>query len=179
MGDGDARALFQQQAAALRVTDRVRFLGWVDDATRTRMLAESDLLCLPSAQEGFGIVLLEAVGCASKPEPIKPRSAQTVVLAGEKKSIPVRTRLYEQLTLELPPVKEEGYRWELFSHDARVFQQVTALVPATGPEHGPTVSFIAIHVVPRSLVRFLLVKSDRVKESAVVDGQDVIVTVEE
>jgi glycosyltransferase involved in cell wall biosynthesis len=61
IGDGDARAHFQQQAATLGVTDRVKFLGWVDDATRSQMLADSDLLCLPSAQEGFGIVLLEAM----------------------------------------------------------------------------------------------------------------------
>jgi glycosyltransferase involved in cell wall biosynthesis len=43
------------------VDERVRFLGSVDDAALKRLYASSDLLALPSAQEGFGLVYLESM----------------------------------------------------------------------------------------------------------------------
>lgn len=122
---------------------------------------------------------LAVAGCSSRPEPIKPRTTQTVTLDGEKKLVPVKTKLFEQITLELPPIKVRGYRWQLFSHDARVFQQVTEVLPPTSPERGPTVAFIAIHVVDRSLMRFLLLREGAAKESLPVDSQDLILSVGE
>jgi glycosyltransferase involved in cell wall biosynthesis len=87
VGDGDAREALAAQARALGVEDRVRFLGWVSDEEKWRQLAATDVFCLPSAQEGFGIVFLEAmasgrpcVGAAAGalPEVLSPSSAATV-----------------------------------------------------------------------------------------------------
>jgi len=61
LGDGNGRAGYEAEAARLGVTDRVRFLGWAADDVRTRLLQDSDVFCLPSAQEGFGIAFLEAM----------------------------------------------------------------------------------------------------------------------
>lgn len=61
VGDGAARPSLEKQAAALGVTHRIRFAGWLNNEARTKELAEADVFCLPSAQEGFGIVFLEAM----------------------------------------------------------------------------------------------------------------------
>jgi glycosyltransferase involved in cell wall biosynthesis len=57
----------QMEALALRmgVAGRVRFTGAADDAEKWRLMAGARLLALPSYNENFGIVVLEAmaVGC--------------------------------------------------------------------------------------------------------------------
>jgi phosphatidylinositol alpha-1,6-mannosyltransferase len=60
-GDGPGRERLLEKARELGIFDRVRFTGWVSDAERARLLGEADVFCLPSAQEGFGIVFLEAM----------------------------------------------------------------------------------------------------------------------
>jgi len=61
VGDGSDRSRLQALARSLGVDERVRFLGLVDDAALKRLYASSDLLALPSIQEGFGLVYLEAM----------------------------------------------------------------------------------------------------------------------
>jgi glycosyltransferase involved in cell wall biosynthesis len=60
-GDGSDRARLQGLTRSLGIDERVRFLGTVDEATLKRLYASSDLLALPSTQEGFGLVYLEAM----------------------------------------------------------------------------------------------------------------------
>ncbi len=61
VGDGDARESHVARARALGLDGRVQFLGRVDDAVKRRELDACDVFVLPSAQEGFGIVFLEAL----------------------------------------------------------------------------------------------------------------------
>ncbi len=61
VGDGETRGDLEKLARELGVAARVRFTGWLSEAERTRQLAMADVFCLPSAQEGFGIVFLEAM----------------------------------------------------------------------------------------------------------------------
>jgi alpha-1,3-rhamnosyl/mannosyltransferase len=44
-----------------RVADRVRILGWVDDATLDGLYRAADCFVFPSLAEGFGLPVLEAM----------------------------------------------------------------------------------------------------------------------
>lgn len=59
VGDGDERAALVAEAARLGVSDRVRFLGWVDDVRSA--IADADVALSSARAEGLGIALLEAM----------------------------------------------------------------------------------------------------------------------
>ena len=58
VGDGPERGPLAEQAQALGVIDRVRFLGWRTDVSA--LIQASDVVAMPSRHEGFGTVILEA-----------------------------------------------------------------------------------------------------------------------
>lgn len=61
-GDGDDRARLEA-AAAEKASGVVRFLGYVPDADLPDLYRLADLYVMPSTEEGFGIVYLEAAAC--------------------------------------------------------------------------------------------------------------------
>jgi glycosyltransferase involved in cell wall biosynthesis len=66
VGDGPCAAVLHRLSRELKLDGTVVWLG---DVSRAELLAEynrADVFCLPSVQEGFGIVLLEAMA-AGKP----------------------------------------------------------------------------------------------------------------
>lgn len=83
IGDGDARPSLRALAETLGLADRVRFVGLVSDAERDAALAECDLFALPSSNEGFGIVYLEAMAQAKPCLAARVGGAPEVVLDGE------------------------------------------------------------------------------------------------
>ena len=60
-GDGDV-AGYQDKAKALGIEKKVRFAGWVGQAEVADLMAQADLLVLPSYDEGLPLVILEALG---------------------------------------------------------------------------------------------------------------------
>ncbi len=61
VGDGPERPRLHQQARELGIE---RFINWVGDVSVDELATEynrADVFCLPSVQEGFGIVFLEAM----------------------------------------------------------------------------------------------------------------------
>ena len=65
-GDGDDRPRLEARVAALGITRAVRFLGRVDDDRLDELYRECRLFVMPSRDEGFGLVFLEAMR-AGKP----------------------------------------------------------------------------------------------------------------
>lgn len=63
-GDGDDRARLEHRAVELSGDPAaVRFLGFVPEADLPDLYRLADLYVMPSTQEGFGIVYLEAAAC--------------------------------------------------------------------------------------------------------------------
>ncbi|GBE09686.1 glycogen synthase [bacterium BMS3Bbin12] len=64
IGEGPRLEALRAQAAALGVSDRVRFLGHLGEAEKFAVLRMADLFVSTSQHEGFGLVFLEAMACA-------------------------------------------------------------------------------------------------------------------
>jgi glycosyltransferase involved in cell wall biosynthesis len=66
-GDGSYRAEAEGVAQRLNITDRVHFLGRVDETERRRLLCAIDVFAFPSTEntEAFGVALLEAMACGT------------------------------------------------------------------------------------------------------------------
>lgn len=64
VGEGDFLPILKQLAVRLKITERVEFLGRVDDALVT--LSQAQVVVFPSvwALEGFGLVMIEAMSLA-------------------------------------------------------------------------------------------------------------------
>ena len=52
-------------AVELKITDRVRFLGWVPEPELPAFYNLADLVVIPSLIEGFGLPVLEAMACGT------------------------------------------------------------------------------------------------------------------
>jgi phosphatidylinositol alpha-1,6-mannosyltransferase len=59
VGDGNDRRRLERRAVGLG--DRVRFLGLVSDEVRERLYDACEFFAMPSRDEGFGLVFLEAM----------------------------------------------------------------------------------------------------------------------
>lgn len=64
-GQGDDRARLEARAEALGVADAVHFEGFVSEERKLELLRRSWLHVLTSANEGWGITVLEAAACAT------------------------------------------------------------------------------------------------------------------
>ena len=59
-GDEGMRDYLERRARELKILDSVRFLGYVPDKEYTDILNACDIVCIPSRNEPFGLVLFEA-----------------------------------------------------------------------------------------------------------------------
>ncbi len=84
-GGGELIDSYREMAASLGLNDNVEFLGFIPEENLVEFYNESNIFILPSispTQEGFGIVLLEALACG------KPVIATNIVgIAGEIKGV--------------------------------------------------------------------------------------------
>ena len=60
-GDGPFKEKLKTLVAELKLVERVRFLGWVAGESKNRALTEADIFCLPSKNDSFGVVFIEAM----------------------------------------------------------------------------------------------------------------------
>ena len=62
-GDGPQRAALEAEAAKLGITQRVKFLGFVNQSALPALYTSADMLVLPSIYEPFAVVVNEAMCC--------------------------------------------------------------------------------------------------------------------
>jgi phosphatidyl-myo-inositol dimannoside synthase len=82
VGDGDDRARLERKAAALGLGGQIQFLGGVDDATLRREYARCTTFAMPSRDEGFGLVFVEAMR-AGRPCIGARGAASEIIVDGE------------------------------------------------------------------------------------------------
>lgn len=84
VGGGPMAAGLEEMAAGLGLGGSVEFLGELpDEADVRRAYFEADVFCLPSLQEGFGIVFLEAMAAGLPIVAMKATAVPEVVPDGE------------------------------------------------------------------------------------------------
>ena len=59
-GDGELRKKCKDLAKELEVSDKCRFLGYVPEPEKEALLNACDIVCVPSRNEPFGLIVLEA-----------------------------------------------------------------------------------------------------------------------
>jgi glycosyltransferase involved in cell wall biosynthesis len=64
-GSGDDRPRLERLAADLGLGSAVRFLGFVDEATKVTLLRRAVANVFPSPKEGWGITVMEAAACGT------------------------------------------------------------------------------------------------------------------
>lgn len=64
-GSGDDRPRLERLTGELGLGDAVRFLGFVDDATKLSLLRGAVANVFPSPKEGWGITVMEAAACGT------------------------------------------------------------------------------------------------------------------
>lgn len=62
-GDGPLRRQLEFEAARVGISERVRFLGFVNQSALPGVYCSSDVMVLPSEYEAFGVVVNEAMLC--------------------------------------------------------------------------------------------------------------------
>lgn len=119
-GDGPEREKLVEQIADLRIGDRVTLSGWVDDVEA--FLSQSPFFILPSLDEPFGIVILEAMARAKViissttqgPREILDDSSAYLVSSDDPKAL----AHVIQMAVEAPDEagKKAARAWDLYQH---------------------------------------------------------------
>jgi glycosyltransferase involved in cell wall biosynthesis len=98
-GSGPQRPYLEQTSARLRLTEHVKFLGWIDDLRS--VLPRWDIFVMPSLEEGFPIAALEAMaaglpvvasGVGGVPELVEDGKTGWLIPPGDVEALAARLR---------------------------------------------------------------------------------------
>lgn len=103
-GTGPEQRSLQRRVNRLKLTQKVKFLGYIDEKSKPGLLAGSAVACFPSlAGESFGIVLIEAMAAGARTVLAGDNPGYRSVLAGQPKLLidPSNTRAFAERLEEL------------------------------------------------------------------------------
>jgi glycosyltransferase involved in cell wall biosynthesis len=83
VGEGPCRRAWERLRDALDLRDRVTFLGTIPRRDLVDRYRRAAIFCLPSRQEGFGIVFLEAMACGKPIVAARAAAVPETVADGE------------------------------------------------------------------------------------------------
>lgn len=90
VGDGDMRPALETSAMSGELFKAVRFLGHRKGPALIEMFKSADVICVPSRNEPFGIVVLEAWG-ATKPVVVTPNGGPSEFVRDQETGLIVRS----------------------------------------------------------------------------------------
>lgn len=82
VGDGPLLPALRSAAGALGHAEQVRFTGWLPPGQVRRHLSRAEVLCVPSAGEGFSMAYLEALSCGTPVVGMAANVQELVALLG-------------------------------------------------------------------------------------------------
>jgi len=147
-GTGPYAAALKREAAALKVEHHVTFLGLVENRDLPALYQTSTMFVLPSLSEGFGLVLVEALGCECPVIATDLPAIRDIIVNG-KTGLTARTKNPDDLAdkivylLQNPAVRKQlgtagrkyvhdRYAWEIITD--RYAQLIARFVPPHHPE---------------------------------------------
>ncbi len=83
VGEGPCRSVWERQRDSLDLRERVTFLGTIPRCDLVERYRRAAIFCLPSRQEGFGIVFLEAMACGKPVVAAQASAVPETVVDGE------------------------------------------------------------------------------------------------
>lgn len=120
--------------------------------------------------------LVGLLGCASKPQEIKPKGTVAITLTKEKKVNAVAVKLEHLLVITLPPT-DPAFVWELVFHDTRYLKQLSDFKSSGVDGEGSSISFFT-SVPGKTKLKFLLTPVGNARETRPVDQQDLTVQIQ-
>jgi glycosyltransferase involved in cell wall biosynthesis len=126
VGHGPWRGRLEAAAAALGVEDAVTFTGWVDEATKARLLSEAWVLAMPSVKEGWGLAVMEAAALGTPSVAFRVGGLEESIADGETglltEDLPAFTEALRRILAD-PPLRDRlgeraaeragTYSWDL------------------------------------------------------------------
>lgn len=154
-GSGEEREWYRKRAQELGVADRVELLGFVPGAELNAFYGSCHVFALPSTdarQEGFGLVLLEAMACGRPvlttpivgvAGDVETRDVGLLVPANDPAALAAALRTFQGRAADLPAMGrrarslvEERYTWTRVTDD---YERLFALLRRTVPRKRRTV----------------------------------------
>ncbi len=124
VGDGPERATLESLVHTLGITDRVRFLGLLNQEDLARVYGAADALVLASSREGWPNVLLESMACGTPAVATRVGGIPEIVAEGaaglmaDERTVDGLVSAIDRLFAD-PPRREETRAYaERFSWDA-------------------------------------------------------------
>ena len=139
-GDGDELETLHLLAAELDLLPNVNFTGWVEDAAE--FLAQGDVFVLPSLDEPFGIVVLEAM--ASGKPIISTRTQGPITILDDQSAYFVEIGDFATLTQAMLQIKAKPFQATQRALIATTLYQSTYSAAAVVPQ----VEAIYRHLAP-------------------------------
>lgn len=118
LGDGDLRPELEEMVHQRNLGDRIRFLGRVSEECKSELLAASRCLAMPSRNEGFGIVYLEAMRLG-RPCLVSVCDAGREVVNPPEAGLAVDARDLNAVADALAKLLSETAQWRAWSEAAR------------------------------------------------------------
>lgn len=122
VGDGPEKSRLKDLARELGINDRVEFTGRLSNMEAIRRVMEADIFTLPSRNESFGIVYLEAMACGKPVVACLGTGAEDIVIQN-KTGILVPRNDVTELAAALASLATSGGKMADFGEAGRIHSQ--------------------------------------------------------